>query len=212
MFRQLITKAVLSSQRCQRNWDLNRKIPEEDIEVLKTAITECPSKQNYIFYKPHLITHRETIDKIYHQTEDGSVSDDGERIKNVQTLANVLIVFEYSDEWKQQVLDADVRNQEAQKFLESGEIHPSVEPQRLLSIGIAAGYLNLTASMLGYQTGCCTCFNRKTVKEILNLNNAPALLMGVGFGDKTRPRREHHKKPGYIFPTHSKKMTVSEIR
>ena len=212
MFRNMITKAVLSSQRCQRNWNLKKKIPEEDIEVLKTAITQCPSKQNYIFYKPLMITNRETIDKIYHNTEDGSTSEDGERIKNVQTLANLLFAFEYSNEWQQQVAEEQVRNQEAEDYLKSGVVHASTEPQRLLSIGIAAGYLNLTASLLGYQTGCCTCFNRRAVQDILGTKNPIGLLMGVGFGDETRPRREHHKKPGYFFPTHSKKMTVAEIR
>ena len=68
MFGAMIEKAVHKSQHCQRNWDLFKKIPEEDLQVLETAITACPSKQNYVFYEPWMVTHRETIDKIYHTT------------------------------------------------------------------------------------------------------------------------------------------------
>ena len=46
-----IEKAVIRSQHCQRNFDLNKTIPEEDMKLLETAITECPSKQNFAFYK-----------------------------------------------------------------------------------------------------------------------------------------------------------------
>jgi hypothetical protein len=28
--------------------------------------------------------------------------------------------------------------------------------------------------------------------------------MGIGFKDETRPRREHHSKPEFVFPTKSK--------
>ena len=52
MFGAMIEKAVHKSQHCQRNWDLSRSIPEEDLQVIETAITACPSKQNYIFYYP----------------------------------------------------------------------------------------------------------------------------------------------------------------
>ena len=213
MFNSMIQKAVLSSQRCQRNWDLSKRIPEEDLQVLETAITECPSKQNYVFYKPYLITNREIIDKLYHQTADGYIHEDGTENKNTQILANVVVAFEESFQWQQQIKDDNsIRNEEAQQYLKSNISPPSLDFQRTISIGIATGYLNLTASLMGYKTGCCTCFNRQTVKQILKTQNNVHLLMGIGFADPSRPRREHHKRPDLTFPTHSKNIEVQRIR
>ena len=44
--RVSIDKAIRASQRCQRNWDLSQIIDEGDISVMKTAVTQCASKQN----------------------------------------------------------------------------------------------------------------------------------------------------------------------
>jgi ferredoxin len=47
----MIEKSVHKSQHCQRNWDLSKEVPKRDLEVMETAITQCPSKQNYAYYK-----------------------------------------------------------------------------------------------------------------------------------------------------------------
>ena len=206
MFQQMIEKAVNKSQHCQRNWDLSEKIPERDMKVLETAITACPSKQNYIFYKPYMVTHRETIDKLYHAAE-GFALEDGTTKKNSQVLANLLVVFVEDEGF----LDQLPRNKEAAEYKESGQVHPSVYNQRQLAIGIASGYLNLTASLLGYSTGCCTCFDRRKVREILDLKSNAHLMMGVGIPDGSRPRREHHKERDFTFPTFTKNMEAVRI-
>ena len=51
MFHNMIEKSVHKSQHCQRNWDLSKEVPKRDLEVMETAITQCPSKQNYAYYK-----------------------------------------------------------------------------------------------------------------------------------------------------------------
>ena len=38
-----------------------------------------------------------------------------------------------------------------------------------IAVGIAAGYVNVIASMLGYATGCCSCFNDEEIKEYKDL-------------------------------------------
>jgi len=206
MFGAMIEKAVHKSQHCQRNWDLSRSIPEEDIQVMETAITACPSKQNYIFYDPWMITNRETIDKIYHTT-NGFILPDGSSKTNSQTLANLLVVFCESTNYNKQGIRSDV----AVENKRSEKEHGSMQQQRELAIGIAAGYLNLTASLLGYSTGCCTCFNGPEVQNIIKTNSPPRLLMGVGFPDKRRPRREHHKEASFHFPTFDKNMKAKKI-
>lgn len=72
-----LEKTITKSQRCQRNWDLTRHIPIEDIKTMKTAVTQCSSKQNRVFYKAVFITNRDIIERIYHLTNgSGYVKDE----------------------------------------------------------------------------------------------------------------------------------------
>lgn len=64
-----LEETIKKSQRCQRNWDLSRSIPAEDIETMKVAVTDCASKQNRVFYKCKFITNRDIIEQIYDCTE-----------------------------------------------------------------------------------------------------------------------------------------------
>jgi nitroreductase len=50
MFRNMLKKAIHKSQHVQRNWDLNKSIPEEDLELIAEAVTQAPSKQNVTFF------------------------------------------------------------------------------------------------------------------------------------------------------------------
>ena len=45
-----IEKAVIKSQHTQRNWDLTKEIPKDDVKTLLHSVTNCPSKQNIAFY------------------------------------------------------------------------------------------------------------------------------------------------------------------
>lgn len=64
-----LEETIKKSQRCQRNWDLSRSIPAEDIETMKVAVRDCASKQNRVFYKCTFITNRDIIEQIYDCTE-----------------------------------------------------------------------------------------------------------------------------------------------
>lgn len=203
MDQSTITKAIIKSQHCQRNWDLSREIPEDDIKTLVTAATNCPSKQNIAFYKLHFITDRNLIEQIHEQTNGFVVKlspTHNEYTTNPQTLANLLIVFEkytnLSDKYDQN------RNDQTRNITK-GIKDPSHDRDRLLSVGVAAGYVNLTANLLGYSTGCCSCMNEKAVREILKADDEILLLMGVGYKDPTKNRRIHQKED-YMFPTKPK--------
>ena len=213
--KSFLSKAILKSQHCQRNFDLDQNIPEEDIEILKTAATQCPSKQNVAFYKTHFIFDREIIEAIYETAEAIVLNSNPVRYrkKNPQVLANLLIVFEKSD-----IVDSDgkekrgrapyqQRNAET-KALSEGTASPeqlrALERDANTAVGIAAGYLNLTASLLGYKTGCCSCFNDDKVKSILKVENKILLLMEIGFKDRSRIRTEHHLEKGYFIGTFKK--------
>lgn len=202
-----IKDAIIKSQHCQRNWDLSKIIPQEDINLLIHAVTNCPSKQNVAFYKVHFITNRNTIENI-HSCTDGFTTnfETGESQTNSQTLANLLIAFEPINYLAQSKNDT-FRNSEIENFklnkASKADAH-ILDKDQQLAIGIAAGYVNVVSSILGYSTGCCSCFNVNDVSEIVGSENEISLLMGVGFKDVNRPRREHHLESDFIFPTKKK--------
>lgn len=181
-----IKKAVTRSQHTQRNWDLSKEIPQDDLDLFVHAVTNCPSKQNFAFYNAHFVTDRTLIEKIHAKSLGlGYQNEQGERVEctNPQTLANLLVVFE----------EAEMSESYWQKFaLRDASSQRVYERDRDMAVGIAAGYLNVTASMVHYQTGCCACYDEQGIQDILGLKNRPILIMGVGFKDPNRQRREHH--------------------
>ena len=204
-----IKKSIFKSQHCQRNWDLTQEMPEDDLDTLMIAATQCPSKQNIAFYKLHFVTNRDLIERIHGHTKgfvmkQGETRDKTEYTTNAQVLANLLIVFEeYLDLSKAQ----DAGRNEQVIDLTNGTAKASdlklIEKDRMMAIGVAAGYLNLTASLMGYATGCCTCFMPNEVQKEMGIKGRPLLLMGIGVADKTRNRRMHQIQD-FMFPTKPK--------
>ena len=205
-----ISKAIVKSQHTQRNFDLTKKIPTEDMKVLMNAVTECPSKQNIAYYKVHFIEDRDLIEDIHSHTR-GFVTNKHESgyETNTQVLANLLVIFERHLPNDRLSDDSVKRNDQTRYFQEHGQW----EDEELLtkdihtSLGIAAGYLNLTASLLGYRTGCCQCFDSDKVKEVALLEDTPLLLMGVGYNQEGVNRRKHHIRDDFLFYA-KKKMPI----
>lgn len=209
MFNKFLEKSISASQRCQRNWDLSRNISAEDMETLKTAVTQCSSKQNRVFYKCLFITNRELIEKI-HAGTNGFKTPDGEVHTNSQVLANLVVAF---------VEDRDpaegIRTDEEQVIYASDEPDPKelakVQRDQQVAVGIASGYLTLVSNMLGLKTGCCQCFYKNEMKEILDVDSEVFLLMGIGYPDTSRSRLEHQTEESFKFPSFNKEIKVIEI-
>ena len=203
-----ISKAIVRSQHTQRNFDLTKNIPEEDMKIMMNAVTECPSKQNIAYYKVHFIEDRDLIEDIHSHTR-GFVTNKHESgyETNTQVLANLLVVFERHLPNDRLSDDSVKRNDQTRYFQEHGEWEDVVVRDMHTSVGIAAGYLNLTASLLGYRTGCCQCFDSDKVKEVALLEDAPLLLMGVGYHQKGINRRKHHIRDDFLFSA-KKKMPI----
>jgi len=181
-----IKKAIIRSQHCQRNWDLSKQIPQDDIDLIVYAASNCPSKQNVSFYNLHAITNRDIIEKIYSTTTGFSYK--GREMTNSQVLANLVLVFSAHDSEDQELRRS------------GGTTDASLLRDQQMAAGVAAGYTNLLSSILGYNTGCCACFDNEEVRKILELKDDVLLIMGIGFKDETRNRRIHHVDESFMFP------------
>ena len=181
---------IIRSQRTQRNWDLSQSIENQDLELFKIAVSECPAKQNRIWYNVVFVKDRNIIEKIYNTT-DGFTYTENDTTTNSQTLANLLAVFCIDKDKRDKVSKSDTNNSK-------------------ISIGIASGYLNLVAHLLNYKTGYCACFDNKEVNKILDVDNSE-LILGIGYPDYSKDRREHQKVKDFLYPTFDKDIKIKVI-
>jgi|TARA_R110001592_G_scaffold238358_3_gene497987 nitroreductase len=228
MFNQMIEKSIHKSQHCQRNWDLSREIPAEDLETIKTAATQCPSKQNESFYKVIFVHDRDTINKIADCTKGFHTSSqypykanatgmDDELQINTQVQANLLVAFVRDFGTADHASTPELNMYHANNGKIEPELLETLERNRQMAIGIAAGYTNLTSAQLGYGTGCCECLHdRPEIERLLGLEDPTGekvvLLMGIGYPDPKKTRREHHTDKGKVFPTFKRDIAFSEVQ
>tara|TARA_R110002167_G_scaffold275246_1_gene481287 strand:- start:1347 stop:1985 length:639 start_codon:yes stop_codon:yes gene_type:complete len=200
---------LTKSQRCQRNWDLSRQIKEEDLQTLKTAVTNCPSKQNVLFYKVIFIQNREIIEQIHRSTDSFTYNFEPRKATtNAQILANTVAVF---------IRDRDdALGPRTEKEYAEGTTNGKIDIDEFKAVGIAAGYLNLTAHMLGYKTGFYGAqHGHDTLLEIFGKQYVFCML-GIGYPDETKHRRDHHFNPtleglkDYRYSSLSKQVHVEE--
>jgi hypothetical protein len=185
-----IIKAIHRSQHTQRNYDLSKTMPIEDVKTIITAATQCPSKQNISFYDLHIVTNQETIKEIFETTTSlHSDEEEYQGLSNPQVLGNMLLVF------TEKPLTSKSRHRELNQALDNKHLSENsriVNNDRHVAVGIAAGYVNLVSSLLGYETGCCSCvMNYDKLKSLLGTSNMPILLMGVGFKNEGVNRKVH---------------------
>jgi len=197
-----IKKAVIRSQHCQRNFDLTKEMPAEDLETLVHAATNCPSKQNISFYNLHVITDAELIEQIHvlstGVTANNITTDKSVETTNSQTKANVLFIYE-----RKSLSDMTLKALAKWKMYDESEVK-IFERDLNTAIGISAGYVNIIASIMGYSTGCCQCFQQENIKSLLNLKGDPEIIMGIGYNNESVNRRIHATDPTLMFPTNKK--------
>lgn len=207
MKNKSIENAVLSTQRAQRNYDLSKKIPAQDLNTLIHSAVKCPSKQNEAHYELKVYTDQNMIENIYNHTKhyalvrrddyetknmfedrDGKFWQNEDRsICNSQILANVLFVYcDYDGEVRAGTHRVAQENKTNKS--ESWELYTE---QKNYSIGISVGELILSATLLGYKTGICSAFSKKEMQEVVGSEKLPKLLVGVGFENENVDRRCH---------------------
>lgn len=194
---ELIIQASKSAQRCQRNWDLTKSIPEDIVEVFRQLVINAPTKQNEEFYSVIFLTDRNKIEEIYKYTDFDGQSKESNFEKNSQVLAPLVLIF-------CKETPSTYRKPETYEYEDK-----TLENDRLMSIGIISGQIVLSAAQLGLKTGFCGCFNPKEVSRIID-HPKPALLLGIGYPDATKTRVEH-QFANKIYVSYDRPITITHI-
>ena len=198
MDKDEIKKAIDTVQRAQRNYDLSKLIPNEELDLLIYAAANSPSKQNETHLSLHIFTDECIIKQIYDCTKKFTLGitaaleeDKGEEwlyqnysVKNSQVYANILFV--YAEE------DSEARGATHLKGQNNDEFGKNIlTEQKNYSMGISIGELILTAGLLGYKTGICSAMDEDAVGNIIGIESKVKILVGIGFENDKVDRRLH---------------------
>lgn len=234
MQKNVLLSAIKSTNPCQRNWDLTKQIPDEDIQLMLDSIRYAPTKQNETHYKIYWSTDRSVIQDIYSRTKFYAVADesvdmdangdtsDEYCVTNPQINSNLLVAF--CDDWDQSrararthiIVDDETRKE---------DLYTHIIKNRIMDIGVgvAIGQLLLTANLLGYRTGCCSAFRED---DVLGIDNTyTKCIVGIGYPNLNMSRRIHpdvlnkdislgwegSPDDNWEFPTWEKKVEINRI-
>tara|TARA_B110000503_G_scaffold8850_1_gene12038 strand:+ start:2192 stop:2845 length:654 start_codon:yes stop_codon:yes gene_type:complete len=197
--RQTLKEKHIEGQLCQRNWDLTQEMPEEDVQVILHSVTQCPSKQNLDYYSVIAIQDRSIIENIYYNYTLTAMGR-----KNPQILGQLLLVFvthkpTYVDR------NREIRHlynvKETVAHPTKGNMDKSIIEDMHHAIGIAGGFANVTATMLGYKTGFNRRFDHKEVHKIIGVpeGDRAVLMLGIGVPDLSRDRKQEHYENAEIL-------------
>ena len=199
-----IKQAVAVTNRAQRNYDLTKFIPQEDLDTLIYAAVNSPSKQNETHYSLHVYTDQTIIKEIYSHTkkftmirdkqdqdesfkveDDVFIQNDAKSVTNSQIYANALFVYVAEQ--------GDTRGSQhkAAKENPNSTAAKVYNEQVAYSMGISVGELILSAGLLGYKTGICSALDTQPIRDILGIKQNPKLLVGVGIPNSQLDRTQH---------------------
>ena len=195
MNQQIIDAAKVSKQ-AQRNWDLDKTIPQEDLETLIYAAKNSPKKQMETHYALHVFTDQEKIRAIYDQTKKFSLfpvdnpefqdsmyadgkADYGDMFKDKD--GEFWQDDDYSIKNSQILANAMFVYTEDRRTVRGGthflaqeggskNVMTIYEEQIDFSIGISVGQLILAAAMMGYKTGICSALDSPGIGKLLPTN------------------------------------------
>ena len=199
-----LKNASTTTNKAQRNYDLTKTIPQEDLDTLIHVAVNSPSKQNETHYSLHVYTDQTIIKQIYSHTKkftmirdkqdvdesfkvenDVFIQNDDKSVTNSQIYANALFVYV-----KEEGEFRGVQHKAAKLNPNSNAARVYGE-QIAYSMGISVGELILSAGLLGYKTGICTALNTRPIRDILGVKQNPKLLVGVGFPNSQLERIQH---------------------
>jgi hypothetical protein len=220
--------AVLTTRRCQRNWDVSSTIPEEHIQHWIYMAMNAPSKQDLGHYNLYVITDAGLINTLFEHSWGCTtkLSPTGEIIDG-----HVAMQFEMPGHdvvWPRPLTAADFIYGRTRNSQVKGNLcllmcrkvplnHRGIKPdstlralndadvrdQGFVSCGIALGQISLSAANLGYSTGYNTCFGtgdqaKQKVKDLLGVAENEHLLHSLTIG-LPQPNRPHEESDDNII-------------
>lgn len=185
MYNDKILEAVNSFQRCQRNFDLDKTVDPEIVELLYTVALTTPSKQNLVNFDVIAVTNREMVREVALAAVSENVSfEDKRRLQNPQVDCNLLFIYVEKDNNKTPLK----RLRDRGPLLTGASYHNLVQCE----VGISAGAVGLAAHLLGLRTGFSRCFTEELFPDSVFRSNRidpleTILLLGIGY-----PKYENH--------------------
>ena len=151
-------------ERCQRNFDHTKRIPNRHVKYILNCATSMPTKQQQNFYNITVVEEEPLAREFYTTcTTPDENYHEGDEWRNSQTYAPLVLIYS------------------TYKKYDGYEPYNDIA----MSIGLSSGAAALAAANLGYKTGFCKCIHehltndfiwdhfRKTVWD-------PSLAVGIG--------------------------------
>ena len=142
---------VKATRKGQRNWDHSKQLPIEIVEQLVEVATNAPAKQDEAFFDLYVLTNRQIIREMYLNHSWGFNQGKDINYRNPQVDAHAVFVFARATPPTNRNDWIDGSQKVTQPFSRSWV-------NCLEAIGIASGYVSLTASLMGLTIGYCKNF------------------------------------------------------
>ena len=173
-------------------------IPGHLTEIIKKSVAQTPSCNNRYNFKVKILgqslEHRRAKVGLYNYVCTVSKKD-----------------VEYSEENPIQVQRSPRSIQEAYNWKDQGLLRSQMNAQTLaplvmvwyfadgdpinsdyLDVGLSCWNSIITAESLGIQSGFCGCFDTKCLKEFLDIDGLPTVMVGFGFANERQSNEEKH--------------------
>jgi len=171
---EIIKKSVAQTPSCNNRYNFKVKVLGQSLEHRRAKVglydyvcTVSNTKVEYSKENPILVQRSpNSINEAYTWSKQGLLSSQ----MNAQTLAPLLLVWYFAD-------GDPIEND-------------------YLDVGLSCWNSIITAESLGVQSGFCGCFDNRCLKEHLNINGLPVVMVGFGFAnEKITNQEKHPNKP-----------------
>ena len=185
-------------RKCQRNWQLDRSLPQEHIELFAEIAKHSPSKQDEAYFDVYVITQRSLIEKYYKESV-GFTAFEGEVVpenlvvyENSQSRANAVFFWCPKDPKTMRNFYQPTDHLNNMNDGEMKEFGTPKDPNEwtrkventYASIGVSMGCTSFAAGALGYSTG----FNKSHGDFDQHIGiPTPRYSLGIGFPLEDKP-------------------------
>ena len=159
-----MVKLAKIAERCQRNFDFSKPVPNKSVKYILNVATSMPTKQQQEFYNITVIEEERLAREFYTTcTIPDECYYEGDEWRNSQTYAPLVLLYATSDKYE--------------RYEPKNDIY--------MSMGISASAASLAAVNLGYKTGFCKCIDSELAEQFVQKHfykrvNNPTLALGIG--------------------------------